>query len=67
VPVKSEAQWRYMAAVAHGWKPTRQKGGAPSRSQAREFIAGGKPSGLPKRKRRRSPSLSSSQRLRVPS
>jgi hypothetical protein len=49
VPVKSEAQWRLMAGIAHGWKPTRKKK-PPSRAVAHEYVKHGKPKKLPKRK-----------------
>ena len=50
MPVSSEAQWRFMQAIAHGWKPKRKKG--PSQKVAKEYLAHGHPKGLPKRKSR---------------
>ena len=46
MPAKSKAQFRFMQAVAHG---TARKEG-PTKAQAREFVAGQSPKGLPARK-----------------
>jgi hypothetical protein len=35
MPAKSKAQYRYMQAVAHGWKPE----DGPSKEQAEEFVS----------------------------
>ncbi|HEY4759423.1 MAG TPA: hypothetical protein VIH42_02465 [Thermoguttaceae bacterium] len=43
-PAVSQAQFSYMQAVAHG--RARKKGG-PSTTQAKEFVAGQSPKGLP--------------------
>jgi len=48
MPVESKSQWRLMQAIAHGWRPRRKKG--PSMTVAKEFVAHGKPKGLPERK-----------------
>lgn len=37
MPSKSEAQARLMAAVAHGWRPSRPRKRLPSREVAEEF------------------------------
>lgn len=37
MPSTSPKQARLMAAVAHGWKPTKMKGGGPPESVAKEF------------------------------
>lgn len=49
MPAKSKKQWRFMQAIAHGWKPSGKKG--PSKSQAAEYISGQSPKGLPETKK----------------
>jgi hypothetical protein len=44
MPATSRAQFNYMQAVAHG--KARKKGG-PTKAQAKEFVAGQSPKGLP--------------------
>lgn len=48
MPATSKAQFRFMKGIAGGMKP--RKKGAPSRTQAKEFVAGQSPKGLPARK-----------------
>lgn len=51
MPVRSQAQWRLMAGIAHGWHPSHMKH-PPSAAVAREYVKHGKPRRLPRRKRR---------------
>lgn len=44
MPAKSKKQYRFMQAVAHGWKPSE---GGPSKAQAKEYVAGQSPKELP--------------------
>ena len=43
MPAKSKAQYNFMQGIAHGMK---SKGG-PTRAQAKEYVAGQSPKGLP--------------------
>jgi hypothetical protein len=47
MPATSRAQYRFMQAVAHGMAPRRGHG--PTPSQAKEYVAGQSPKGLPAR------------------
>ncbi len=44
MPAKSKAQYRFMEAVAHGWKPKSKKKKKPTitEEQAEEFVQGNK-------------------------
>ena len=45
MPAKSRAQFRFMQAVAHGTAKKKPKG--LSRAEAKEFVGGQSPKGLP--------------------
>src|SRR5574341_78767 len=49
MPAKSKRQYRFMQAIAHGAKPYKGKG--PSQAQAKEYISGQSPKGLPESKK----------------
>lgn len=50
MPSVSKRQARFMAAIAHGWKPSGMKGRSlPSRRVARDFNKADKKSGMLKR------------------
>lgn len=38
MPSKTKKQAKLMRAVAHGFEPTRLKGGGPSKEVAKEFV-----------------------------
>jgi hypothetical protein len=38
VPAKSAKQYRFMAGIAHGWKPSGLKSAGPSPEVAKEFV-----------------------------
>jgi len=47
MPASSKAQFRFMQAVAHGAAKKRPKG--LSRTEAKEYVAGQSPTGLPEK------------------
>lgn len=51
MPARSKRQFRFMQAVAHGTARIKPKG--LSRAEAREFVAGQSPKGLPERKKKK--------------
>lgn len=51
MPATSKAQFRLMQAVGHG----SAKAGGLSKAEAREFVAGQSPKGLPARVKKRKP------------
>lgn len=51
MPATSKAQFNFMQGVAHGMKPKKGKG--PTKAQAKEYVAGQSPKGLPKKAKKK--------------